>query len=163
LGAGEMAELALECLTREGVRAAIVANRTYERADELARRYGATALHYDECWTGLAQVDVVISSTAAPHAIVGVEHVRPALAARGRRVPLALAHEQVPPRALGTPAGGRRERSRARHRGRGSLPFCARRGGRGGRRVARRRRDASRTRRRWAEEPGRRGALRWHR
>ena len=95
LGAGEMAELALECLTSEGVRAAIVANRTYERADELARRYGATALHYDECWSGLAQVDVVISSTAAPHAIVGVEHVRPALAARGGR-PLCILDIALP-------------------------------------------------------------------
>ena len=95
LGAGEMAELALECLTREGVRAAIVANRTYDRADELARRYGATALHYEECWTGLAQVDVVICSTSAPHAIVGPEHVRPALAARGGR-PLCILDIALP-------------------------------------------------------------------
>ena len=51
LGAGEMAELALECLRREGVRAAIVANRTFERAQALAARHGATAMHYDECWT----------------------------------------------------------------------------------------------------------------
>lgn len=95
LGAGEMAELALECLTSEGVRAAIVANRTYERADELARRYGATALHYDECWAGLAQVDLVICSTAAPHAVVGPEHVRPALAARGGR-PLCILDIALP-------------------------------------------------------------------
>ena len=39
LGAGEMAELALECLVREGVRTAIVANRTHERAEALAERY----------------------------------------------------------------------------------------------------------------------------
>ena len=50
LGAGEMAELALECLTDQGVRAAIVANRTFERASDLAARYGAVAMHYDECW-----------------------------------------------------------------------------------------------------------------
>ena len=41
LGAGEMAELALECLVEQGVRAAIVANRTFERAEELAARHGA--------------------------------------------------------------------------------------------------------------------------
>ena len=95
LGAGEMAELALECLTREGVRAAIVANRTFERADELARRYGATALHYDECWSGLRQVDVVICSTSAPHAIVSPDQVRPAVAARGGR-PLCILDIALP-------------------------------------------------------------------
>ncbi|MHB0947698.1 MAG: glutamyl-tRNA reductase [Gemmatimonadaceae bacterium] len=38
LGAGEMAELALECFASEGVLASIVANRTYDRAVELPRR-----------------------------------------------------------------------------------------------------------------------------
>lgn len=95
LGAGEMAELALECLVREGVRAAIVANRTYERAEELARRHGATAMHYDQCWAGLEQVDVLLCSTAAPHAIVFPEHVRPALEARGDR-PLCILDIALP-------------------------------------------------------------------
>jgi glutamyl-tRNA reductase len=83
LGAGDMAELALECLVSEGVRAAIVANRTYDRARELADRHGAVALHYDECWARLAEVDVLLCSTAAPHALVQRAHVEPALRARG--------------------------------------------------------------------------------
>ncbi len=83
LGAGEMAELALECLTGEGVRAAVVANRTYERAGELASRYGARALHYDECWSRLHEVDVLICSTSAPHAIVHTPDVERAILARG--------------------------------------------------------------------------------
>jgi glutamyl-tRNA reductase len=83
LGAGEMAELALENLAEQGVRTSIVANRTFERATELAARYGAVAVRYDECWSSLAEVDVLVCSTAAPHAIVDVEHVRPALASRG--------------------------------------------------------------------------------
>ena len=83
LGAGEMAELALECLVGEGVRAAIVANRTWERARELAKRHGATAMHYDQCWAELGRVDLLLCSTAAPHAIVTADHVRPAIAARG--------------------------------------------------------------------------------
>src|SRR5690349_11751285 len=56
LGAGEMAELALECLVDQGVRTSIVANRTFERATELAERYGGVAMHYDDCWAALAQV-----------------------------------------------------------------------------------------------------------
>jgi glutamyl-tRNA reductase len=95
LGAGEMAELALECLGDQGVRTSIVANRTFERATELAARYGAVAMHYDECWTALADVDVLVCSTAAPHAVVLAEHVRPALASRGDR-PLCILDIALP-------------------------------------------------------------------
>ena len=95
LGAGEMAELALECLVNEGVRAAIVANRTFERAAELAARYGATALHHDACWSQLAEVDVVITSTSAPHPVVRPEHVAPTLGARGDR-PLCILDIALP-------------------------------------------------------------------
>lgn len=83
LGAGDMAELALECLAAEGVRTAMVANRTFDRADALAQRYGATALHYDECWRNLHEVDLLICSTAAPHAVVTTAHVAPTLPGRG--------------------------------------------------------------------------------
>jgi glutamyl-tRNA reductase len=95
LGAGEMAELALECLVNEGVRTAIVANRTHERAEELAARYHARALHYDECWSSLADIDLLICSTAAPHAVVGVEQIAASLRARGDR-PLCILDIAVP-------------------------------------------------------------------
>jgi glutamyl-tRNA reductase len=95
LGAGEMAELALELLTDQGVHAAIVANRTYDRAVELAERYAAVAMRYDECWSALGDVDVLLCSTAAPTAVVLTEHVRPALAARGDR-PLCILDIAVP-------------------------------------------------------------------
>jgi len=85
LGAGEMAELALECLVDEGVRTAVVANRTFERATVLAAKYGATAMHVDECWAQVADVDVLLCSTAAPHPVVRVAHLEPALARRGDR------------------------------------------------------------------------------
>ena len=95
LGAGEMAELALECLVAQGVRTAIVANRTYERASEIAARHGASALHYDECWARLAEVDVILCSTAAPHAVVTAAHIVPTLAARGDR-PLCILDIALP-------------------------------------------------------------------
>ena len=95
LGAGEMAELALECLHDQGVRTSIVANRTHERAVELAERYGAVAMHYDECWAALADVDVLVCSTAAPRAVVFVEHIKPALASRGDR-PLCILDIALP-------------------------------------------------------------------
>jgi len=95
LGAGDVAAIAIDCLRREGVKVTIVANRTHERAQQLAAEHGATAMHYDECWRQLHTVDVVISSTASPRTIVGVEHVAPAIAARGDR-PLCILDIALP-------------------------------------------------------------------
>lgn len=95
LGAGEMAELALESLQQEGVRAAIVANRTFERATELAAQYGATAVHYDDAWDALAEVDLLLCSTAAPRPVVSAERVRAAVERRGDR-PLCILDIAVP-------------------------------------------------------------------
>ena len=95
LGAGEMAELALASLQQEGVRAAIVANRTFERARELAAQYGATAVHYDEAWEALVEVDLLLCSTAAPRPVVSADRVRAAVARRGDR-PLCILDIAVP-------------------------------------------------------------------
>jgi len=95
LGAGEMAELALECLVNEGVRAAIVANRTFERAQELAERHGALAMRYDECWAALREVDVLLCSTSAPRPVVTLDRVRAAVAGRRAR-PLCILDIAVP-------------------------------------------------------------------
>jgi len=95
LGAGDVAAIALDCLRKEGVKVAIVANRSYERAESLAREHGATAMHYDECWDKLHTVDVVICSTASPHPIVSVQHVAPAMETRGGR-PLCILDIALP-------------------------------------------------------------------
>jgi glutamyl-tRNA reductase len=95
LGAGDVAELALECLLSEGVRVAIVANRTHERAHSLAERHGATAMHYDQCWESLRDVDVMICSTASPHPVVTVDRIHGALQARGDR-PLCILDIALP-------------------------------------------------------------------
>ncbi len=95
LGAGDVAEIALECLLSEGVRVAIVANRTHERAQSLAERHGATAMHYEQCWDSLRDVDVLVCSTASPYPVVKVERVRDAIAARGDR-PLCILDIALP-------------------------------------------------------------------
>jgi glutamyl-tRNA reductase len=95
LGAGEMAELALASLQAEGVRAAVVANRTFERAQALADLYGASAVRYEEAWTALADVDVLLCSTASPHVVVGADRVRDGLARRGDR-PLCILDIALP-------------------------------------------------------------------
>jgi glutamyl-tRNA reductase len=95
LGAGDVAELALECLISEEVRVAIVANRTHERAKALADRHGATAMHYDQCWESLRDVDVLICSTASPVPVVTVGRVKDPVAARGDR-PLCILDLALP-------------------------------------------------------------------
>src|SRR6185503_12469478 len=62
---------------------------------EVAARHGAAAMHYDECWAALRDVDVLVCSTAAPHAVVSVDHIRPALDARGQR-PLCVLDIALP-------------------------------------------------------------------
>src|SRR5439155_705748 len=79
LGAGDMAELAATCLVSEGVRVTLVANRTYERARAIAEQLGARALTLDEAWEHFADADIVLSSTAAPHAVVTWDRVAPAV------------------------------------------------------------------------------------
>ena len=95
LGAGDVAEIALECLLGEGVRVAIVANRTHERAQTLAERHGATAMHYDQCWESLKDVDVLICSTASPVPVVTVARVQDPVIARGDR-PLCILDIALP-------------------------------------------------------------------
>jgi glutamyl-tRNA reductase len=95
LGAGEMAELALASLQHEGVHAAVVANRTFARAEVLAARYGAAAVHYNEAWTSLADVDLLLCSTAAPRPVVTVDRVRAAVDRRGDR-PLCILDIALP-------------------------------------------------------------------
>jgi glutamyl-tRNA reductase len=95
LGAGDVAEIALECLLNEGVRVAIVANRTHARAESLAERHGATAMHYEEAWESLREVDVLLCSTASPVPVVTVERVRAVIDARGDR-PLCILDIALP-------------------------------------------------------------------
>ncbi len=95
LGAGDMAELAATCLASEGVRVTMVANRTYERAQAVAEELGARALTLDQAWEHFATADIVLSSTAAPHAVVTWERVAAAIERRGRR-PLCILDVAVP-------------------------------------------------------------------
>jgi glutamyl-tRNA reductase len=95
LGAGDVAELAASCLVSEGVRVTLVANRTYERARAVAEELGARALTLDEAWEHFASADIVLTSTAAPHAVVTWERVAPAIARRGGR-PLCILDLAVP-------------------------------------------------------------------
>ena len=95
LGAGDMAELAATCLTDEGVQVSLVANRTHERARVIAERLGARALTLDEAWPHFATADIVLCSTAAPHAVVTWDRVGAVIGGRRGR-PLCILDLAVP-------------------------------------------------------------------
>jgi glutamyl-tRNA reductase len=95
LGAGEMSETTLECLRREGVHTALVANRTLARACELAERWGGEAVGWERYDAALPDVDIVVASTAAPHPVLTRERIRAALPG-GARHPLCIIDIAIP-------------------------------------------------------------------
>jgi len=95
LGAGKMSELTAKHLVSNGVKAVLVANRTYERAVELAEKFEGQAIRYDELFDRMSEADIVISSTAAQHYVITRDEVAGTLKSRGRR-PLFLIDIAVP-------------------------------------------------------------------
>lgn len=87
VGAGEMAELTAQHLAGQGVERVFVANRAAERAKELALRFGGEAVRFEELTARLAECDILIASTSAPHHLVKRDHVQQALShGRGRNL-----------------------------------------------------------------------------
>ncbi len=95
IGAGEMAELALEALHKRVVHSIAVANRTAQRATELAGRWGGQGHTLTALPEILAEVDIVITSTGAPQPIIDVDLVQPIMAKRSGR-PLVFIDIAVP-------------------------------------------------------------------
>ena len=95
LGAGEMAELAVEAARVRGEVQITVVNRTHTHAAELAQRWGARALTFEQLSDALAEADIVITSTGAPHFVITTELARAAIARRPAR-PLVLMDISVP-------------------------------------------------------------------
>lgn len=85
LGAGEIGELTAEHLHSLGIEQIFVANRSHDRAQQLAERFHGQAIYYDSIEPHLATCDIVIASTAAPHFVLEPPHVERALGARKMR------------------------------------------------------------------------------
>ncbi len=108
IGAGEMSEITIKNLLEHGIKSIFVTNRTYERAQELARKFGGTdlsrgddltrgndlsgadeltssAVRFDEYPAYLETVDIIISSTAAPYPILKKNDLLPVMRKRKYR------------------------------------------------------------------------------
>ena len=94
-GAGEMGKLVTKTLAGRGVKGVIVSNRSYEKAVELAGDMGGRAMSLEEGVDNLKLADIVITSTSAPHRILGVNEVASAVRKRRGR-PLFMIDIAVP-------------------------------------------------------------------
>jgi glutamyl-tRNA reductase len=95
IGAGEMAELAAEHFLRQGVHRMVVANRTLERAMELADRFKAETVSFDRFLEELKTTDIVVSSTGAQEPVIRYQDVRSRMRERRNR-PLFFIDIAVP-------------------------------------------------------------------
>ena len=85
VGAGEMAELAVEHLIRNKAGKFYVANRTFENGVALARRFNGQALRFEEIMDSLKLVDIIISSTGSPDYVLTRDQVKGVLRVRRNR------------------------------------------------------------------------------
>jgi glutamyl-tRNA reductase len=95
LGAGEMAELAVESLRKRGARSILVVNRTLQRATELASRWESQAAALETLLDHLPDTDIVIASTGAPHIVIHPSMVEAAMKDRHTR-PLVFMDIAIP-------------------------------------------------------------------
>lgn len=75
VGAGEMCELAAKHFMNCGAKGVMVTNRTFERAVRLADEFAGEAVRFEELFQHLHKADIVLSSTGAPHIIIGPKDV----------------------------------------------------------------------------------------
>lgn len=85
VGAGEMAELAATHLLASGIEKLYICNRTFARAQELAKTMHGEAIFFEDMVERLRDVDIVISSTGSPTAIIRARDIREVLKKRRNR------------------------------------------------------------------------------
>lgn len=95
IGAGDTSEKTARALLSRGAHSIIVANRSSERAAALAAELGGRAVHFDTWSAEFQSIDIVISSTAAPHHILDCAKLEPLMKQR-KNQPLLLIDIAVP-------------------------------------------------------------------
>ena len=95
IGAGEMIELAATHFAAATPRSITVANRTLSRGEELAARFGASAITLSELPEHLARFDIIVTSTASSLPILGKGMLERAARARKHR-PIFIVDLAVP-------------------------------------------------------------------
>jgi glutamyl-tRNA reductase len=95
VGAGEMIDLAATHFAAKEPKAIAIANRTLERGEKLASRFGGEAMRLADLPSRLAEFDIIVSCTASTLPIIGLGAVERALKARKHR-PMFMVDLAVP-------------------------------------------------------------------
>ncbi|MDQ0045687.1 glutamyl-tRNA reductase [Variovorax boronicumulans] len=95
VGAGEMIDLAVTHFAAKEPKSIAIANRTLERGEKLATRFGGEAMRLADLPARLAEFDIVVSCTASTLPIIGLGAVERALKARKHR-PIFMVDLAVP-------------------------------------------------------------------
>jgi glutamyl-tRNA reductase len=95
IGAGDTSEKTARALLSRGARCLFVSNRSFDRAAALASELGGQAIHFDEWEREFPRIDIVVSSTSAPHYVLDRPKLEQLLRHRGPR-PLLLIDIAVP-------------------------------------------------------------------
>jgi len=85
LGAGETSELVARALMARGAHGIFVSNRSFDRAQLLAEETCGEAIGFDQWHESFDDIDILVSSTSAPHMIVTPEKLSLAMRRRGNR------------------------------------------------------------------------------
>jgi glutamyl-tRNA reductase len=95
IGAGDTSEKTARSLLSRGAKSILVANRSLDRAEALAAELGGRAVSFDHWLAEFEHIDIVISSTSAPHYVLDRAKLAPLMKARKNR-PLLLVDIAVP-------------------------------------------------------------------
>jgi glutamyl-tRNA reductase len=85
LGAGEISQKTAKAFRSRGAEQIFVSNRSFERAQALATTTGGRAIHFEDWEKEFRDLDILVSSTAAPHTIITYDKLAPFLRARRHR------------------------------------------------------------------------------
>lgn len=95
IGAGDTSEKTARALLSRGAKSIIVANRSFDKAQALATELGGRAVTFDTWMNEFQRLDIIISSTSAPHCILDRAKLQPLMKLRKNR-PLLLIDIAVP-------------------------------------------------------------------
>ena len=95
LGAGDTSEKTARYFQARGAKQLFVSNRSFDRATALAASMGGRAIRFDDWESEFHDLDILVSSTAAPHAVVTAAKLEPILRMRRDR-PLFLIDLAIP-------------------------------------------------------------------
>lgn len=104
VGAGEAGSIAADTLRRRGIGNILVANRTYEKGQELASKVSGKAIRFDAIHKALPRVNLVIVAASVTQPILKARDIKKALAGTDRSKPLWLI-DISQPRAVEEKAG----------------------------------------------------------